>query len=847
MTTSIEERQATWAEFLKRWPIESLNQMTLPQYTQAGDKDCFTNWLETRTENLGSIWGGSAFKFGVFSRKDLSDKTDQRGLRYDAEYGWFGKYGETSAQAFTTVKNIISQVAHAARKGDLATIEAADLGTVTKWKIAFLFQDSTQPCVLPIFKKESLHAVASREKRVSCSEMHVQLMAKRNGQNLLTYGDELWGQIQAIESAKLSTPDTHAFLMASDRFTPIKLATDKMAGFRTAEGLEVALALDNKTPTLYLSQGIWLTDEVRDQFTSVIPYAASKSRSSNIPANAPSLIQGNAIVKITVPTRLALVALCEAYDGEKAPSIVPSQALIDEVSMPKPPLNQILFGPPGTGKTFATINTALEVLDPAFLALNIQNREALKRRFDEFKDAGRMRFVTFHQSFSYEDFVEGIRADTETDDDSSSESLQYRVEPGVFAQLCTEARRNKQLEAKVGIREGAKVWKLSIEEASSSGETRAYCLSHGEARIGWAHVGNLNTANLKDLALDLGVKERKSLENFGEKIVVGDVVVCLASRTTIGAVGVVTGEYEYTANVPAGVRKDYVHKLPIHWLATGLDFGVVALNNGKQLTLQTVYPLGRIKWPDLLEALTAANVKFTDLPQVPPPTREPYVLVIDEINRGNISRIFGELITLIEPSKRTGEAEALETVLPYSRSSFGVPANVYLIGTMNTADRSLAGLDVALRRRFVFKEMPPKPELLDAVEVDGVNVGKLLRVMNQRIEALLDREHALGHAYFMPLEKDKRMSRLGEIFRDQVLPLLQEYFFDDWQRIQWVLNDHRKPSGQYQFIQRKKQDTKSLFGEDVIVSQHRPSWQTNATAFDFSESYLGVIDHTLIS
>ncbi|MEE3591218.1 AAA family ATPase, partial [Pseudomonas aeruginosa] len=123
------------------------------------------------------------------------------------------------------------------------------------------------------------------------------------------------------------------------------------------------------------------------------------------------------------------------------------------------------------------------------------------------------------------------------------------------------------------------------------------------------------------------------------------------------------------------------------------------------------------------------------------------VLIIDEINRGNVSRIFGELITLIEQSKRAGAEEALSVVLPYSKQRFSVPQNVYLIGTMNTADRSLAGLDIALRRRFEFREMPPRPELLDDVRIGGLNVGQLLRTMNQRIEVLLDRDHCLGHAY----------------------------------------------------------------------------------------------------
>ncbi|MDT4818942.1 hypothetical protein FQZ97_520470 [compost metagenome] len=158
---------------------------------------------------------------------------------------------------------------------------------------------------------------------------------------------------------------------------------------------------------------------------------------------------------------------------------------------------------------------------------------------------------------------------------------------------------------------------------------------------------------------------------------------------------------------------------------------------------------------------------------------------------------------------------------------------------MNTADRSLAGLDIALRRRFVFREMPPRPELLDAVEVQGLNIGKLLRAMNQRIEVLLDRDHCLGHAYFMPLKGDPTLARLESIFRNQILPLLQEYFFEDWQRIQWVFNDHRKPVVD-RFVEQDKQDVAALFG-NISVPAQGGVWRINDAAFKRFSAYAGVI------
>jgi len=218
------------------------------------------------------------------------------------------------------------------------------------------------------------------------------------------------------------------------------------------------------------------------------------------------------------------------------------------------------------------------------------------------------------------------------------------------------------------------------------------------------------------------------------------------------------------------------------------------------------------------------------------------VLIIDEINRGNVSRVFGELITLVESSKRKGMPEALELVLPYSKKRFSVPRNVYLIGTMNTADRSLTGLDIALRRRFSFIEVPPRPELLDDVVVDDIFIGELLRTLNERIEALLDRDHCIGHSYFLPLKEEASLDRLASIFRRQVLPLLEEYFFEDWSRIQLVLNDHRKPDPRTRFIRPATASLEALFGPIDDLPVQRERWMVNEEAFKFAGSYRGILE-----
>lgn len=508
------------------------------------------------------------------------------------------------------------------------------------------------------------------------------------------------------------------------------------------------------------------------------------------------------------------------------------------------PLNQILFGPPGTGKTYHTINKALAILDPDCLAQHsddesIEARKALKARFDELVEEGRIDFVTFHQSFSYEDFVEGIRAVT-----SEASQLEYKVDSGVFKRIC-DAAVGADIPVVSGVHHKARIWKISIDGTGPS-TTRDYCFNHGEARLGAGHLGDLSSdIDTNSDFQELGSNDQNTHRAFSGEMNIGDVLVCIRSNEQIEAIGVVTGDYQFDDIPRSGVDEDYGHVRPVNWLYKDVGLSILPLNQDIRFTQKTVYPLDRFSWGDLLTYLHAHGKK--PLGSASARVTPPFVLIIDEINRGNVSRIFGELITLIEPSKRAGASEALTTTLPYSKRPFSVPDNLYLIGTMNTADRSLAGLDIALRRRFVFEEMPPKAELLDGVVIEEeglqVDVGRLLRTLNQRIEVLLDRDHCLGHAYFMPLKAAAKptLAQLGYIFQHQILPLLQEYFFEDWQRIAWVLNDHRKSRAEAMFLEAPKLDIKTLLG-DVAVGGQRQRWNINEQAFTRIEAYALTIE-----
>lgn len=261
------------------------------------------------------------------------------------------------------------------------------------------------------------------------------------------------------------------------------------------------------------------------------------------------------------------------------------------------PLNQILFGPPGTGKTYNTVNMALDIVGSQW---EKEPRDKARKEYQKMLGAGQIVFVTFHQSMSYEDFIEGIKPEPTEDG-----KITYEVKNGIFKELCAKAKKDKS---------------------------------------------------------------------------------------------------------------------------------------------------------------------------------KNYVMIIDEINRGNVANIFGELISLIEDDKRLGASEELRAELPYSHDIFSVPKNVYIIGTMNTADRSVEALDSALRRRFTFKEMMPKSELVP----EENNVRKIFEIINQRIEVLKDCEHQIGHSYFMGVKNNED---LKAVFYDKIIPLLQEYFYGDYEKIQLVLGE----------------------------------------------------------
>lgn len=486
--------------------------------------------------------------------------------------------------------------------------------------------------------------------------------------------------------------------------------------------------------------------------------------------------------------------------------------------------NTIIYGPPGTGKTYNTVVYAVAIVENKPLAeVKKEKYSDVLKRYNEYKADGLIEFTTFHQSYGYEEFIEGIKPVVEADEDEDISDVRYTVADGVFKRFCDKAKLpvHEKSGLDIGLNKSPTIWKVSLE-GTGDNDTRKECLESGHIRIGWDDYGEHITDNT-----DFNIGGKKVLNAFLSRMRIGDIVFSCYSATTIDAIGIVTGEYEWHDEYDK-----YKRVRKVNWIAKGIKEDIVEVNNGATMTLATVYCLKNISITDALEIIQ----KY--LPQAEETKNR--VFIIDEINRGNISKIFGELITLIDPTKREGAEEELKVILPYSQKLFGVPDNVYLLGTMNTADRSIAALDTALRRRFGFVEMMPDDTTLKGVNIEGVEIDRMLEKMNKRISALFDREHTIGHAYFIGLKDNETIDALGEIFRNKIIPLLQEYFFEDYEKIRLVLADNQTEDREKQFVVSETIDVIDLFGNADEVDIDSVDYHINDDAFKNKEAYLKI-------
>ncbi|CEH34378.1 AAA family ATPase [Romboutsia lituseburensis] len=466
--------------------------------------------------------------------------------------------------------------------------------------------------------------------------------------------------------------------------------------------------------------------------------------------------------------------------------------------------NTILYGPPGTGKTYNVCNKALEIIDHEKYKDIINNpskRDEVVKEFNKLKEDGLIGFCTFHQSYSYEDFVEGLR---------SNGSGGFEPKDGIFKQICesTSVKAQTELPKYEFDQNQISVHKMSLGDTSSKEDNiYEYCIKNNCISLGWGE--NIDYSNCNDReSIKQIFKENfpessdnsfdiNAINRFKHIIQEGDLVIISQGNHKARAIGKITGDYYYDSNTE--IR--YNHFRKVEWLYNGEAIDVKRILKDKVFSQQSIYTFYNedLKFDNIKELISEKPIENK---------AKNYVLIIDEINRGNISKIFGELITLIEEDKRIGERNELKVSLPYSNESFGVPNNLYIIGTMNTADRSIALLDTALRRRFDFEEYMPNEELLSK-DVEGVNVSKLLKTINDRIEFLLDRDHTIGHTYF--IKDNLTFEDLVSIMKNKIIPLLQEYFYDDFEKIEMVLGGSGKAFNNNYLLNKTTIKASSLF------------------------------------
>jgi hypothetical protein len=451
------------------------------------------------------------------------------------------------------------------------------------------------------------------------------------------------------------------------------------------------------------------------------------------------------------------------------------------------PLNQILFGPPGTGKTWATARIAVEICNGQVPI----DRGELMALYKDLVKEGRIAFTTFHQSIGYEEFVEGLRpvTDSEDGDERSSAGFHLEARNGIFRDICDLAERARKRPGRPSQFDfaGRQFFKMSLGRARTESHIYDAAIEDNYIALGWGGDVDWSDSKYNDYdAVFARWQEKKpgtsgnsgnisQMWRFRTSMKKGDIVIVSDGNFRFRAIGEVTGDYQFKLR-----DEGYNHRRPVKWLAVlEKSLPIETIYDG-QLSQASCYLLNskRVK----LEAL-AEQIRTEPTDAESP--AEFFVLIIDEINRANVSKVLGELITLLEPDKRLGETNALTVKLPYSLEEFGVPNNLHVIGTMNTADRSIALLDTALRRRFDFVEMMPDYECLNR-EVSGIHLGRLLSGINRRVEWLFDRDHQIGHSFFTSVE-DK--SALDKVMRSKIIPLLGEYFHDDWQKVRVSLND----------------------------------------------------------
>lgn len=831
--SDFQKQYALWDEFLSVWPASRLATMTLDEYTQAGSKDSFTYWIESRLDELGSIWGGSSFKFGVFSRKDTEDKKSDAKLSYSDTHGWYSSLGATAEEAFDKVRGHIQQLAALAANGDLDGIEAFEhLGEATKWKIAFHYQNRQAPVIVDIFKRAPLAVFAGGTASQSMASLQQVALAKRpEGLGILEFGRQVWEawSRKNLPIWKLShglndfsAEERKGYLQAELGVMHGETAKSQGENFQEAPVGDLFFLCHGNDSLPLVGQFTsmpepcdkgdgWLQRRYRVLKPGIKQggYQGGqkgwtpnyRSTFKQVPAHDLPEFE-TALLKPFFGTDLAELATLagepienSGTDSDAKPSVAPAPAQGAASQYGAPCFNRIYYGPPGTGKTYTLM-------------------QLLKRDY----------------------------------------------EPQA-ASITTEEWRTQIIAEKVAVLkwwEGAAAalydlgGKAKVADIAEHRFIQAITAANGSNRNVRQTLWRTLQNHTVDESTTVKMKKRLSPAVFDKT---ADSVWQFAGDWQDACADLIT----LVEQLKAG-QQDAATVQRYSFVTFHQSYGYEEFVEGLRPVLNGDAEAGEVEYEIRPGAFKELCRKARQAPD------QRFAMVIDEINRGNISKIFGELITLIEPDKRDpldGSKPPIELTLAYSGEKFSVPANVDIIGTMNTADRSLALLDTALRRRFDFVPLLPDTReekdaddphsaplagLVVTTSIGAIDVRRMLERINERIEALYDRDHSIGHAYLTTLadvdDGEARFEKLADIFRNRIVPLLEEYFFEDWRKIRLVLGDNQKPQA-VQFITESdahEQDLSDLFGNNHGLDSYatKRRYQSQPSAFAKPAAYLGI-------
>ena len=777
------EKPELYDSFLKEFPIDSLESMTIEKYTNLNKIDSFCYWLEVITCELGSVSGGSSYKFGIY-KCNVIPKKKNKSYMYDGEYAWLAKYGSSRIEAFENIRAIICKIAKASESGEIKEIDNLEIGNSIKWKIAFLYSNRK---LVSIFNFQML-CVAAHEKGLSdgkdkkVSEVQQFLLEVKGDIDIFEYSRGLWEQASDIVSKIRNTwvyaPGDGACLW--DEFYTDGVMAIGWDNLKDLSQYKNKLEINTKIQFLdSIDKNNRNSAKACFDFCNTIKVGDAVIVKKGLhEVLGYGLVESNYYYKESAGGFNHRRNVSWEYQGQwTAPNSLPLKTLtkkderfrkmIINMIMPNNDSHQsnesfivklldskkqiILQGAPGTGKTYKTAELAVAVCDPGFNMFD--DRSAIMNKYNELKSEGRICFTTFHQSMDYEEFVEGLKPI------SGLSSLIFEPKAGLFKDICDKALLNmvslsENISAEL---EYDDIYDNLIENISSN-------------------VVNELLTKTGQCLVDLKITAQNNIKFKGQEVNASSYMVSkerlrklyLRFDTSMAVDNIKNINDEIRAIIGGCHSSAY-------WAV--LKYIV----DNKRVVEEQVVDIENLSQKEK-ESIIQAYIKTPKKNRCSNSEVQNYVLVIDEINRGNISKILGELITLIESDKRIGEINELTAKLPYSQKEFGVPSNLYIIGTMNTADRSVGNIDYAIRRRFGFVTVPSEIKAIEEYYVQDESLKNIAIALFKNVKDVIGTINSefnsddlmIGHSYFMA----NTLIDLEMKLTYEIKPLLREYAND---------------------------------------------------------------------